>query len=130
MRKLAPTALLLISCTQAQPPEVVNGCDHSSSSFCDERSIRKAAEPFFKNLVPGGRFTVLTGGCTSDQVETAVQIRVPTHWGSGAADKRRTWLETEERHLDDLRLRRPERCTGTMPSVWTSRTWRSRSIRR
>lgn len=118
MRNLALVVSFVLSCTQAQPPEVVEGCDHSSSSLCDERSIRKAAELFFKNLVPGGRFTVLTGGCTSDQVESPVQIRVPPHWGSGAADKRRTWLEIEERHLDDLRLRRPERCSPVVGMIW------------
>jgi hypothetical protein len=121
MRNLVTAFALsvLVACRSGSGPrERLELCDHTTSSRCDEQSIRRAAHNFLKNLVPGSRFTVVLVACTSDQVETVYEINVPLHWGSGAAQKRRAWLEAEEAHLESLHLRRPERCSGIVGSIW------------
>ena len=120
MRNLLAVFLtVLLACgRRSEPRETIKLCDHTTSSRCDEQSVRRAAHNFLKNLVPGSRFTVVTVACTSDQVETVYEINVPTRWGSGASQKRRAWLEAEEAHLESLRLRRPERCSGVIGSIW------------
>ena len=121
MRNLAVVSfsLLFAGCgNHSQPRDILLLCDNTTSSHCDERGVRKAAQSFLKDLVPGSRFTVMTVACTSDQVETVYEISIPPRWGSGAAQKRRAWLEAEERHLEALRLRRPERCSGIIGAVW------------
>jgi hypothetical protein len=102
----------------AQPPDILLVCDDTTSARCDEQSIRKAALSFLKKPIPGGRITVLTVGCGSDEAEAILQITVPLSWGSGAAEKRRAWQEIEGRHLDDLRLRRPQRCSAIIGTIW------------
>jgi hypothetical protein len=56
--------------------------------------------------------------CTSDLVEIVYEISVPLRWGPGATQKRLAWLEAEKRHLETLRLRRPERCSGIIGAIW------------
>ena len=121
MRNLvvASALLLIVACNnRSEPRETLLVCDHTTSSRCDEQSVRKAAQQLLKNPVPGSRFTVINVACTGDQVETVYQIVVPSRWGSGVAKKRRAWLEAEQAHLESLRLRRPERCSGIVGSIW------------
>ncbi len=92
-------------------------CDHTTSSRCDEESIRKAAHPFITHAEPGSRFEVMVIGCGSDDSETIYEITVPERWGSGATQKKRAWIEAEERHLGNLRLKRPQRCSGVVGGI-------------
>jgi hypothetical protein len=92
-------------------------CDHTTSSRCDEESVRKAAHPFIMHPEPGSRFEVTLIGCGSDDAETIYVITVPEHWGPGAAQKKRAWIEAEERHLSNLRLKRPQRCSGIIGGI-------------
>jgi hypothetical protein len=120
MRSLGLALLLasILGCGQSKPAEVVFACDGTTSALCNEVSIAKAARSFMRKPVPGSRFTVIMVGCASDEAETIVQISVPTSWGSGAAEKRRAWQEAEFRHLEDLRLRRPQRCSAVVGTIW------------
>jgi hypothetical protein len=92
-------------------------CDHTTSSRCDEESIRKAAHPFIAHPEPGSRFEVMVIGCGSDGAEIIYEITVPERWGSGATQKKRAWIEAEERHLGNLRLKRPQRCSGIVGGI-------------
>jgi hypothetical protein len=93
-------------------------CDHTTSSRCDEESVRKAARPFIAHAEPGSRFEVMVIGCGSDDAETVYEITVPERWGSGATQKKRAWIEAEERHLGSLRLKRPQRCSGIVGGIF------------
>lgn len=92
-------------------------CDHTTSSRCDEESVRKAVRPFIRHPEPGSRFEVMLVGCGSDDAETIYEIRVPERWGAGATQQKLAWIEAEERHLDNLRLRRPQRCSGIVGGI-------------
>jgi hypothetical protein len=113
-----PLALLVGCGGRAQPSDVLLVCDGTTSARCDEQSVRKSALSFLKKPIPGSRFTVLAVGCGSDEAEAILQISVPLSWGSGAAEKRRAWQEAEARHLDDLHLRRPRRCSAVVGTIW------------
>ena len=80
--------------------------DHTTSSHCDETSVRQEVRVFLRENVPGSRLTIMPVACTSDMVEITDQFMVPARWGSGAAQKRRAWMEAELQHLENLRLPR------------------------
>jgi len=92
-------------------------CDHTTSSRCDEESVRKAARSFIAHPEPGSRFEVMVIGCGSDDAETIDVITVPERWGSGATQRKRAWIEAEERHLGNLRFKRPQRCSGIVGGI-------------
>jgi hypothetical protein len=116
---LAVVLAALLACNgRPQPIERVSVPDNTTSSHASEMSVKKEAQAFLGELVPGSRFTVMPVACTSDLVEIIYDISVPLRFGSGAAQKRRAWLEAEERHLETLRLRRPERCSGVVGAIW------------
>lgn len=92
-------------------------CDHTTSSRCDEESVRKAVHPFITHPELGSRFEVMVIGCGSDDAETVDAITVPERWGAGATQKKRAWIEAEERHLGNLRLKRPQRCSGVVGGI-------------
>ena len=115
---LALLLALLVGCGRVQSADIVLVCDDTTSALCNEQSIYKAAQSFLKKPVPGSRFVVITVGCASDEAETIVEIPVPPHWGSGAGDKRRAWQEAEARHLENLHLRRPRRCSAIVGALW------------
>ena len=115
---VAVLALLLASCGRHhRVADTVYLCDHTTSSRCDEESVRKAAHPFIARPEPGNRFEVVVVGCGSDDADTVGVISVPERWGSGATQKKRAWMEAEERHLGDFRLSRPRRCSGIVGGI-------------
>jgi hypothetical protein len=60
---------------------------------------------------------MMTIGCGSDDLDVMSVIDVPIHWGASAAQKKRAWIEAEERHLGNLRLKRPQRCSGIVGGI-------------
>jgi hypothetical protein len=121
---LAALSLSSASCGKRhRVVDIVLLCDHTTSSRCDEESVRKAARPFITEPVPSSRFEVVIVGCGSDDTEIVYEIVVPERWGSGATQKKRAWIEAEERHLGSLRFKRPQRCSGIVGGI-------DRSVRR
>jgi hypothetical protein len=115
---VATLSVSSLGCGQRhQAGDTVFLCDHTTSSRCDEESVRKAARPFIAHPSPGSRFEVVVVGCGSDDADTVEVVTVPERWGSGATQKKRAWIEAEERHLDDFRLKRPQRCSGVVGGV-------------
>jgi hypothetical protein len=118
--KLVVVALLLSSPAcggRRRVGDTLYLCDHTTSSRCDEESVRKAGRPFIVHPEPGSRFELMLVGCGSDDADTVDIITVPERWGSGATQKKRAWMEAEERHLGDLRLKRPQRCSGVVGGI-------------
>jgi hypothetical protein len=120
LKLLVVAALLVLSVGCGKHHRVVDTiylCDHTTSSRCDEESVRKAIHLFIARPEPGSRFEVMVVGCGSDDADTVGIITAPERWGSGAAQKKRAWMEAEERHLDDFRLKRPQRCSGIVGGI-------------
>jgi len=119
VRSAVMGVILVAACGgRPQPRHTVLVCDHSTSSACEEASVRNAARAMLARPVPGSRFETLLVGCGSDDIARPLLLGVPARWGSGAAQKRRAWIEAEERHLENLRLGRRERCSGIVSALW------------
>lgn len=132
MRRSAIAWMLaaLLACNKR--PEAVDRLsvpDHTTSSHCDETSVRQEVRAFLRENIPGSRLTIMPVACTSDMVEITDQFTVPSSWGSGAAQKRRAWMEAELQRLEDLRLPRRERCSGIIGTLWRAGRFLQESTR-